>query len=241
MRPALVLLDLDGTLVDGGGLTAAMRATCETVAAGLPGVGAGDLVAANSAVWQRLWPEVEDDYMLGGRRGDLITRDAWRATLAACGVDDPAHVDRAEREWARQERASLRLFPDVLPALETLEREGVRLGMVTNGAAAVQRDKLEAVGLSGRFDPLVISSEAGVKKPDPAIFELALAVSRVPAAETWFVGDNLWHDMPGAIEVGIRAVWLDRDDGGAPAGGPRPDAIIRSLEQLPRVPGSAEA
>jgi putative hydrolase of the HAD superfamily len=104
--------------------------------------------------------------------------------------------------------------------------------MVTNGAAAVQRDKLEAVGLADRFDSLVISSEAGVKKPDPAIFEIALAASEVPADRTWFVGDNLWHDMPGALEVGIRGIWLSRDGRPLPKKGPAPDAVLASLAEL---------
>ena len=50
--------------------------------------------------------------------------------------------------WDREERASLRRFPDALPTINALEADGVRVGMVTNGAATVQRDKLEAVGLS---------------------------------------------------------------------------------------------
>lgn len=230
--PRLVLFDLDGTLVDGGGLPDAMRATCAALAADLPNVRADDLAAANTAAWQRLWPELEAEYMLGGRRGDDIGREVWGAALAACGVQDAAQVERAEREWAVQERASLRLYPDVLPALEALERDGVRLGMVTNGAAVVQRGKLEAVGLAGRFDPLVVSSDAGVMKPDPAIFEIAIAASGVPAADTWFVGDNLWHDMPGALEVGIRGLWLSRDGRPLPEDGPRPDAVLASLADL---------
>ena len=230
--PRIVLFDLDGTLVDGGGLPDAMRATCAALAEDLPGVRAQEHAAANTAARQRLRPELETDYMLGGRRGDDVGREVWRAALAACGVEDPAQLERAEQEWARQERASLRLYPDVLPALEALERDGVRLGMVTNGASVVQRGKLAAVGLADRFDPLVVSSDAGVMKPDPVIFEIALAAAGEPAAETWFVGDNLWHDMPGALEVGIRGLWLSRDGRSLPEDGPRPDAVLSSLAEL---------
>ncbi|RIX26430.1 HAD family hydrolase [Amnibacterium setariae] len=230
--PALVLFDLDGTLVDGAGLPSAMRATCEAIAAEVPGVSPDELVAANTAVWQRRWPEVEDDYMLGGRAGEEIGREAWRETLAECGLEDPALLERAWSEWRRQERASLRLFPDVLPALDRLAAEGIRVGMVTNGSGAVQRGKLDAVGLTGRFDPLTVSSEAGVKKPDPAVFAVALAAAGIGPEDVWFVGDNLWHDMPGALETGIRGVWLDRAGVALPPDGPRPDAVIRSLDEL---------
>ena len=232
--PALVLLDLDGTLLDGDGLPAAMRATCDALAGGLTGVTADTLVAANTAAWGRIWPDVEDDYMLGGRRGDEVGRDAWRETLSACGVHGPAVLELAVATWDREERASFRLFPDVLPVLDALRDSGVRIGMVTNGAASVQRDKLATVGILDRFDPLVISSEAGAKKPDPAIFEVALSASGVAAADTWFVGDNLRHDMPGALTAGIRAIWLDRRGVLLRPEWPQPDAVIASLAELLR-------
>lgn len=230
--PALLLLDLDGTVLDGSGLPEAMRATCAALAASLPGIAADALVAANDEAWSRLWPEVEDDYMLGGRSGLAVGRDVWRAALEACGVRDDAALDRAIALWDREERASLRLFGDVLPTLDALTEQGVRLGMVTNGAAAVQRHKLATLGLAERFDPLVISSEAGVKKPDAAIFEIALAAAGVAAADTWFVGDNLWHDIPGALEAGVHAIWLDRAGVPRQPDGPQPDRVVRSLAEL---------
>lgn len=228
----LVLLDLDGTLLDGSGLPAAMRAACDAVVAGLPAVSAEDLVAANTAAWQRLWPDVEDDYMLGGRPGDDIGEEVWRESLAACGVHDGAVLALAVATWKRQERAAFRLFDDVLPTLDALDAAGIAAGMVTNGSAAVQRLKLESVGLLRRFDPLVISSEAGVRKPDPGIFEIALAQAHVGPEAVVFVGDNRWHDLPGATAVGVRAVWLDRAGVGLEAGGPVPDATIRTLTEL---------
>lgn len=231
---ALALFDLDGTLLDGSGLPGAMRATCSALAAAVPGLDADALEQADAAAWARLWPDVEDDYMLGGRSGAEIVREVWRAALEACGVMDDAVLERAEREWERHERASLRLFPDAVPTLDALTRRGVRIGMVTNGSGSVQRDKLVATGILDRFDPLVISSEVGVKKPDPAIFEIALAAAEVAPSDAWFVGDNLWHDVPGALGAGIRAIRLDRHGEGLPEHGPRPDAVVTSLAELVR-------
>ena len=227
----LVLFDLDGTLLDGSGLPAAMRATCEAISA-LTGASADDLVAANTGAWQRRWPAVEDDYMLGGREGDVIVRETWRDALAACGVEVTAALDAAVAEWATHERASLRLFSDVLPLLADLDRRGVRIGMITNGAGVVQRAKLDAVRLTGRLDPLIVSGEVGVKKPDPRIFEIALHAAGAAPHETWFVGDHQWHDMQGALEVGMRAAWLDRAGGGPDPDGPRPTRVIGSLAGL---------
>lgn len=236
MGPAsLVLFDLDGTLLDGSGLPAAMRATCAVVAEHLPDATAQDLVAANTAAWQRIWPEAEDAYMLGGEPGDRVGRRAWEETLRACGSDDPALVDLAEQEWARQERRALRLFDDVLPALDALEAAGVRVGMITNGAASVQRRKLGAVGLVERLDPLVISGETGIRKPDPVIFEIALHRAAVTPDRAWFVGDHLWHDVQAADAAGLHTAWIDRreDDAALDPAWPRPEAVLRSLALLP--------
>lgn len=228
----LALFDLDGTLVDGSGLPGAMRATCTALAAFLPGIDADALVRANTTAWERMWPELEDDWMLGGRSGAEIGREVWRAALAACGATGDDVVDRAVLEWDRQERAALRLFPDAVPTLDALAAQGVRIGMVTNGAGSVQRDKLAATGILDRFDPLIVSGEVGVKKPDPAIFEVALAAASVGPEDAWFVGDHLWHDAEGALKAGIRAIWLDRRDVGLQPDWPRPDAVVTSLTEL---------
>ena len=231
----LILFDLDGTLIDDSGLPDAFRATCARIGA-LTGVPTDDLVVANSAAWQEAWPEVEDEYLVGEDAGRSIVEDAWRGTLQRCGILDAGVLAAAVDAWAEEERRSFRLYPDVLPALDRLRSVHARIGMVTNGASAVQRTKLEATGLIDAFDPLVISSEAGVRKPDPAIFEHALALAGATAAETWFVGDNLWHDVQAAKDSGLRAAWIDREGAGLDPGWPRPDRVLRSLVDLAQDP-----
>lgn len=234
-RPRLVLFDLDGTLLDGSGLPGAMRRTCEALAARLPGTTGAGLFAANTAAWQRLWPDVEDDWLLGGRSGDDIAEDAWRATLAGIGADDPALLPVALDIWRVEERAAFRLFDDVLPALAAIEAAGSRLGLLTNGAGAVQRRKLEATGLSTRFDPVVVSGEAGVRKPDPEVFEVALHRAGVGPADAWYVGDNLWHDVAPAGLAGLHSVWVARHDVPLKPEWPQPDVRVRSLAALPAL------
>lgn len=231
-RPGLVLFDLDGTLLDGSGLPGAMRATCEALAPLVPDAAADDLVAANTAAWALLWPDVEDDWMTGGRTGDDIGEEVWRATLQACGSEDPAVLATALRDWEAQQRRAFRLFDDALPALDGLAADGIRVGLVTNGSSSVQRLKLEAVGLRDRFDPLLISGEVGVRKPDPELFGIALHRAGVRPEDAWYVGDNLWHDVAPAAEAGLRTVWIDRHDLEAEASWPQPDLVLASLAGL---------
>jgi putative hydrolase of the HAD superfamily len=58
-------------------------------------------------------------------------------------------------------------------------------------------------------DVLVVSEEAGISKPDPGIFQIALDRLEVRAGETVMVGDSWANDIAGARRAGIRAVWFN--------------------------------
>jgi putative hydrolase of the HAD superfamily len=108
--------------------------------------------------------------------------------------------------------AASRLAPGVH---ESLVRIGAqyRLGMVTNGTGQTQRAKLAALGLEGLFDPLVISEEIGVRKPDARAFELAIADWRIPAESVLFVGDDPVSDVAGAEAAGMRTLRVGHETG----------------------------
>lgn len=236
-----VLFDLDGTLVDGSDLPLAVRGVATLIAARVPGLDAADLVEANTAEWQDLWPEIEDDWMLGTLPGEQLNERAWRGTLGRCGVHDDALVALASAAFRELERRVIRPYPDVRPALAALRAAGCRLGLVTNGASVLQRDKLQALGLDGELHPVVVSSEIGARKPDRAIFDHALLAADLDPGSTWFAGDNLWVDVLGAAGAGLRTVWVNRSGGPRPDDAPTPDAEVTSLVELPALLGQDAA
>ena len=227
----VVLFDLDGTLVDESGLPAAVRGACDAVASAT-GLRSDDLLAANTRVWEALWPEVQEEWMLGGLDVGALGADAWRRTLAACGVTDDAVVRLAVLTHRELESAAHRVFPEAIAVLDALRDRGLRIGMVTNGAAAVQRAKLDVLGLTARFDPLVISSEVGVMKPDAGIFEHAVVQAGSGPERTAMVGDHLWHDVEGAMSAGLRGIWIDRRGTSPRDDRPRPDVTLADLTGL---------
>ncbi|HZE29238.1 MAG TPA: HAD family hydrolase [Gaiellaceae bacterium] len=103
------------------------------------------------------------------------------------------------------------------PLLEALRGLGLRLGLVSNAfdpGWLLHRD-LEQMGLEERLDFSVFSSEAGMRKPHPAIFERALAALEVEPENALFVGDRLFEDVRGAAELGmttVQALWYRADD-----------------------------
>ena len=74
----------------------------------------------------------------------------------------------------------------------------------------MQSRKIDASGLRGLVDAVVISEELSVAKPAPRIFEHAMAMIGAAAADSLFVGDNPEADILGAKGVGMQAAWLRR-------------------------------
>ncbi|MFQ5472008.1 MAG: HAD family hydrolase [Dehalococcoidia bacterium] len=149
-------------------------------------------------------------------------------------ADSPGGRD-ANRMWFFVDAYDL-LHP--LPGVrETLPAMSDRysLSIVTNGEDDIQRGKLRHLALGEHFRHLVISGNVGYEKPDPRIFEHALALAGVPASEALVVGDRLETDVVGAKAAGIRAVWFDHWNDEPRATDPRPDAVITAFEQLPGV------
>lgn len=109
----------------------------------------------------------------------------------------------------------------------------VRIGIVSNNILDEQQQKLRHLGFDALVDALVVSEEAGVSKPDPAIFDIALGRLGAAAAEAVMIGDSWAADVEGARAAGIRAIWFNR------FGRARPDvdaaaatAVIGAFEPL---------
>ena len=232
-----VLFDLDETLLDDdASMRRALAETCSELE-GEYGLPAERLARVYLEFAPRAWRGLGSVPTAGGARpadGRAIRAWMWGEVLGLLGVAAPAAAERAAGLYAAARRRSYAAFDDALPVLERLSAEH-RLGVVTNGASDTQRDKLGALGLGRFFGAVVISGEAGVGKPEPAVFRLALEALAVAPARAAHVGDSLESDVAGASRAGMHAVWLSRAGDAPPAGGPRPGASIHTLAELPGV------
>ena len=106
--------------------------------------------------------------------------------------------------------ASITTFIDgVEPLLSCLQGK-VKLGIVTNGFNALQGIRLAQLGLTDTFDIVVSSEQAGVAKPDPAIFHYALSqMGDVQPSKVLMVGDNFIPDIQGGHNVGFDTCWFN--------------------------------
>ncbi|MFC4100077.1 HAD family hydrolase [Paenibacillus xanthanilyticus] len=111
-------------------------------------------------------------------------------------------------------------------------RESYALGVISNGIGEAQRGRLQASGLFGYFDHLLISDEVGLWKPDPALFTLAVEASGCSKAEILFVGDSLSDDYRGAKSSGIDFCYYNPSRAEL-SSGHAPNYMLHRLSELP--------
>jgi HAD superfamily hydrolase (TIGR01549 family) len=164
-------------------------------------------------------------YRLGLGRLAAVGGDEALADRLAHGIYD-AYQDT--RHWA--------LYPDVLPTLASLRGAGVPMGIISDWGHGLEAIVLE-LELAAYLEFLVVSSRLGVAKPDPAVFQMALARIGAAPEGAVYVGDTYLKDVLGARAAGLYPVLLDRA-GQQPA----PDCSrIRSLVELLPLLGLAPA
>ncbi len=226
-----LLFDLDDTLLDySEGADAHWQ---EAVRAHAPaGTDAAKLVEAVAEIRRWFW---DDPARHRRERVDML--GAWQHivefALARLQLEADGLAPAIARDFAARRRAAMRLFPDALESLERFRRRGVPLGLVTNGDAAMQRDKIERYGLAPFFGAIVIEGEFGAGKPDALVYRHALAQLGAAPEDAWMVGDHLEFDVEAPQSLGLKGVWVDRAGRGLPAGSPvRPHRIVRSLRDL---------
>ena len=235
-----VLLDLDDTILDNqAGLEEVWERVAAELAARLGAVSAAAVRAELGAASEWYWSDEERH-----RRGRLDMAGTRRAVLGrvleAMGRPDPGLAGEIAALYCALRDAAYAPFPGALDALARLRARTPALGLVTNGAADAQRAKIERWDLARWFDVIAIEGEVGAGKPDPRHFSHALDALGADPAAALMAGDNYRCDVLGALELGLHAVWIDRERRVAPpvagagriAPPPRPHRTLASFVEL---------
>jgi putative hydrolase of the HAD superfamily len=153
-----------------------------------------------------------------------LRRDAMYRTLLDAGVDDGTAraIASDAMDVFLHLRNQVELFPGVLDALERAHRH-YTLAALSNGNADLRR-----IGAGRLFDIVLSAESVGRAKPDPAMFEHALAAAGVAADEAVHVGDHPEHDVLAARTAGLHAVWAN------PLALPRPPSLPKDVPALDR-------
>ena len=131
-------------------------------------------------------------------------------------------------------RRRLGLYPHVREVLDVL-RERYPLALVTDSQSAFARGELHKVGLLDYFDPIIVSGDHGYRKPDRRLFEFALHGMGVAARNALYVGNDMYRDIYGAQEVGMKTVMFDSDQGAKVHLDCVPDYTIADFRDLLKI------
>jgi len=101
------------------------------------------------------------------------------------------------------------LYPEVSTVLELWHQQGIPLVIISNFDSRLH-GLLKQLGLAPFFSAVVISSEVGAAKPDPAIFERAIAPYGISPQQAWHIGDSWQDDVLGAQAAQLQPIWLRR-------------------------------
>jgi len=237
--PRAILFDLDDTILAAFGQSQdqwrrVVAAFSEQLAPHPP----DDVVAAIQTYSRHLWSDAARHkdwrHRIGGARRHIVSR-AFAGLAGGAGRPVPsAEICEALADHFNEiHDAELRMFPGAHQTLDRLKELGVRLALVTNGAAEPQRAKVIRFALEERFDHIQIEGEHGFGKPEERAYIHAMEALGVGPQETWMVGDNLEWEIAAPQRLGIYAIWYDGYSAGLPPGCQvRPDRIIRSLPEL---------
>lgn len=129
-------------------------------------------------------------------------------------------------------RFRLEPYPDVHRVLDELRQE-YRLAALSDGQGVWGIPELRSVGLANYFDPVIISSDLGFRKPDRRMFELALEKLQLAADEVIFIGNDMRRDVLGAKQADIKTVFFKSNQGEQRPQGAEPDYIIHRFAELP--------
>lgn len=246
-RPRAMLFDLDDTLLDAYGnpretwlrLLAGFAAPLET-----RGKSAEQIADAIIAHGRPLWadPVISARWRLDipGARREVVA-GAFAAIGLGGAADRALALDVADA-FTQLRIAEYKLFPQALAVLESLRAEGIKLALITNGCAPIQRHKVERFELERHFDHIQIEGEFGKGKPEPEVYAHALSRIGIAANEAWMVGDNLEWDVLAPQRQGIHGIWYDPRRAGLaghmhsgvpnPLPDAKPERIIHELTEL---------
>src|SRR5437588_5941791 len=128
-------------------------------------------------------------------------------------------------------RKRLRLYPQVQETLDQLHSH-YGMAVVTDAQSAYAALELRAVGLLQYFDPIIVSGDYGYRKPDSRLFQKALDALQVGPEQALFFGNDLYHDIYGAQQVGMKAIFVAYNQGNTSSQAILPDFTINSFAEL---------
>ena len=216
MNPQALVFDAYGTLFD----VYSVAQRCDSF---WPGKGAGLSLAWRAKQLEYTW---QRSLMRRYRPLSEVTREALAYACEALGLQPTV----TRMEALMSEYLTLATYPDVPAALKKLH--GRTLAILSNGSPDMLEPLVRHSGL--KFDAVLSVDELQIFKPAPQVYQLAVARLKLPKESIGFVSSNCW-DALGAKSFGFSVYWINRAAAPVDRLGFRPDAILKTLGDLPEI------
>jgi putative hydrolase of the HAD superfamily len=125
----------------------------------------------------------------------------------------------------------LQLYPEVKNVLDELFIS-YKLAALTDAQSAWALPEMKAVHIAGYFHPIIVSGDLGYRKPDIRIFRAVLDELNMPPENVLFVGNDMYCDIYGASQAGMKTVFFSSNQGRKKISGKEPDYIIYQFAEL---------
>jgi HAD superfamily hydrolase (TIGR01549 family) len=216
-----VFFDFGGTLMDGESDRRAHRQIVEEVKRryALPEE-VGDLVDQLDQNLFSYSPQRAEKWV----RAERIITDFFLAT-----VGDGLDVKWLWEVYFDAHQTHCTLFDDAMATLESVKATGLHTGIISDIDDDYFTFQTKQFSLDNFFDSVTTSDEVGVGKPNPRIFETALAKARCLPSAALYIGDSLEKDIVGAKGMGMYAIWYRGSCSDIP------DRIVQNLSDIPPI------
>ena len=206
-RPGAVTFDCWNTLLYEADWTTAHARRVDAVVAVLGRCGTPISRAAATRAFDAAWARHMAQWRAGIATG---AREVAHEVIRVTGADGVgAHAELVDAFQTASHSGRVLALPNARDTLEKLHGARVRCAVICDTGLTpgrVVREHLARLGLLDFLEVQIFSDEAGVPKPDPRVFEAALAPLGVPPADAVHVGDLRRTDVAGARGVGMGTI-----------------------------------
>lgn len=191
---------------------------------------------AISATWRSKQLEYTWLRSLMGKHADfwVVTGEALDYALERHDIDADAARQSGLHDALMQAYLQLSPYPEVNTMLAELRSRGIQLGILSNGSPPMLKAAIENAGLATTFDTVLSVESAGIYKPAPQVYQLAVDQLGVKREDILFLSSNAW-DVAGAASFGFRVVWVNRFAQPRERLPGQPEAVLTDLTGLPML------
>lgn len=131
-------------------------------------------------------------------------------------------------------RFKLEPYECVTDVLESLKNK-YKMAILSDGQTLWALPELRAAGLEEYFSSVLVSGDYGFRKPDQRFYDIALKKMGLQPEEVIFIGNDMYRDVYGAHNAGMKTVFFRSNQGDHENHGAEPDYIIYHFSELPRA------